>query len=75
METSYQTQRLKTFDMLNIAMQDKKTTIIILVVLSIISVFLVRLMSGEDNWICKNGQWITHGHPAGPPPDTRCGQN
>ena len=36
----------------------------------ILTLFMVRLFSGpEDAWI-KNGQgeWVKHGHPAGPPP-------
>jgi len=31
-----------------------------------------RLFSGEDNWICSNGQWIEHGHPSFPAPQEPC---
>lgn len=31
-----------------------------------------RLFSGEDNWICKNGVWIEHGHPSFPVPQEPC---
>lgn len=31
-----------------------------------------RLFSGEDNWICQNGQWIKHGQPSFPPPTVPC---
>ena len=40
------------------------------VVILIITLAMVRLFSGpEDTWI-KNerGEWVEHGHPAGPPP-------
>jgi uncharacterized membrane protein len=32
----------------------------------------LRLFSGEDGWICKNGQWIKHGQPSYPAPQTEC---
>jgi uncharacterized membrane protein len=31
-----------------------------------------RLFSGEDDWICSNGQWIQHGHPSFPAPQEPC---
>jgi hypothetical protein len=34
----------------------------------------VRFFSGEDNWICQNGQWIKHGNPNAPMPITGCGE-
>jgi len=43
----------------------------------ILLVFVVaglRLFSGEDNWICENGQWIQHGHPEASMPTTICQQ-
>lgn len=38
----------------------------------ILTIFTVRLFSGEDNWICQNGQWIMHGHPDFPMPTALC---
>jgi len=35
----------------------------------------MRFMSGEDNWICQNGQWIKHGNPSSPAPSTGCKNN
>ena len=32
----------------------------------------VRLFSGEDDWICKDGKWIQHGHPSFPAPTVEC---
>jgi len=43
--------------------------IIILVLLAFIS---IRFISGEDSWICQNGQWIRHGNPSSPMPTTIC---
>lgn len=40
--------------------------VIILLVLS------VRLASGEDDWICKDGQWVKHGQPSSPAPSGQC---
>ncbi|NUM25253.1 MAG: DUF2178 domain-containing protein [Candidatus Buchananbacteria bacterium] len=34
--------------------------------------FGVRLLSGEDDWICQNGQWVQHGNPSFPAPDVEC---
>lgn len=35
-------------------------------------VFSIRLFSGEDNWICQNGQWVAHGQPGFPAPERPC---
>lgn len=32
----------------------------------------VRLFSGEDDWICKNGTWVAHGRPSFPAPAIEC---
>lgn len=32
----------------------------------------LRLFSGEDTWLCQNGQWIQHGHPSLPAPTKIC---
>lgn len=54
----------------------KKTTIILLVVLAAVLIVAasIRFFSGEDNWICANGEWVKHGNPSVPKPATRCGQ-
>lgn len=44
---------------------------VILIILAGI-LFTIRLASGEDNWICKNGVWIKHGMPTAPKPDFPC---
>lgn len=30
----------------------------------------LRLLSGEDDWMCKDGQWVMHGHPSSPMPSS-----
>lgn len=32
----------------------------------------LRLLSGEDGWMCENGQWTKHGNPSFPAPQTKC---
>jgi len=32
----------------------------------------LRLFSGEDNWVCKNGQWVSHGNPSSSAPTAEC---
>jgi hypothetical protein len=53
----------------------KKLFLIIIVFIFVLlcAVVLLRLLSGEDNWICQNGEWIKHGQPSGPPPSKSCG--
>jgi uncharacterized membrane protein len=43
----------------------------ILVLLALIVAGL-RLFSGEDNWMCQNGEWVQHGHPDFPAPNVEC---
>lgn len=35
----------------------------------------LRLFSGEDDWLCANGQWIKHGNPSATMPTTECRVN
>jgi len=51
----------------------KNKFLFIIVVLSIIfGVFTLRLFSGEDNWVCQNGQWVKHGAPSFDAPKSIC---
>jgi uncharacterized membrane protein len=53
--------------------KNKNKFIIFAIIFAIIlSIFTLRLFSGEDNWICKNGKWIEHGHPSFPAPTVPC---
>lgn len=38
----------------------------------LVALFGVRVFSGEDNWICKDGQWQKHGNPSFPAPAVEC---
>lgn len=31
-----------------------------------------QFLSGEDGWICQDGEWVKHGNPAGPAPTALC---
>jgi len=32
----------------------------------------LRLVTGEDNWICQNGRWVAHGNPSAAMPVDKC---
>lgn len=40
--------------------------------LLVVSLAFLRIVSGEDEWICRNGQWVKHGAPSSPMPDQSC---
>ncbi len=47
--------------------------IVFMIVLSLFTaVFTVRFFSGEDDWICQNGQWVKHGSPNFEAPKSVC---
>lgn len=52
----------------------KKSVYIILaaILFSFLAVAALRLFSGEDNWICNNGEWVKHGQPDFPAPAADC---
>lgn len=31
-----------------------------------------QFLSGEDGWICQDGEWVKHGNPAGSAPTVSC---
>lgn len=53
---------------------DKKIiyTVIVLVLFMFLTVFSLLVFSGEDNWVCQNGEWIKHGQPSYPAPTAEC---
>jgi len=57
-----------------IAFLDKKMiyTVLFIVAFVAVVIFGLRLLSGEDDWICSNGQWIKHGQPDFPAPTVEC---
>ncbi|MCJ7740355.1 hypothetical protein MUP32_03500 [Candidatus Microgenomates bacterium] len=46
--------------------------IFLAIILVILSVMTIRLFSGEDDWMCQNGQWVKHSQPSSPMPQTEC---
>ncbi|MDD4027301.1 MAG: DUF2178 domain-containing protein [Candidatus Shapirobacteria bacterium] len=53
--------------------KNKNKFIIFAIILAIfLSIFTLRLFSGEDNWVCQNGQWIAHGRPDFAAPKSIC---
>jgi len=42
----------------------------ILVILA--SIFLIRILTPEDTWICDDGQWVRHGNPTQDMPIDAC---
>ena len=57
-----------------ISLTDKKLVYVVFVffLFVILAIASIRLFSGEDDWICKDGQWIAHGHPDFPAPTAQC---
>ncbi len=60
-------------------MQKNLKTIIIFIfcfiIISITSIVCLRIFSGEDGWICNNGEWIKHGNPFSAKPNASCGNS
>lgn len=53
--------------------KNKALLIFLAVIIGLLVImFNVRLLSGEDNWICDNGQWVKHGQPSTPMPIQPC---
>ncbi len=48
--------------------------IAIVVFLVVVTVGVIRIISGEDTWICVEGKWAQHGKPSSPIPTGFCGQ-
>jgi len=55
-------------------MNKKLSIAIAAVIFALAMLFGFRLLSGEDDWICQNGEWVEHGKPEAPKPTTPCPQ-
>lgn len=53
---------------------NKKFIYSIIIIIFLAGIFVVgaRFLSGEDDWICQNGQWTKHGNPSFPAPSVEC---
>jgi len=45
---------------------------VVLIIFVVVVIGTLRILSGEDNWICENGEWVMHGHPDAPAPTSKC---
>jgi hypothetical protein len=45
---------------------------LLIISLIILVVLTLRVVGGEDGWICSEGNWVSHGHPNSPQPTTPC---
>lgn len=43
-----------------------------IVAIILVSAVVLRLTSREDDWLCKNGDWVKHGQPRAPKPTALC---
>lgn len=48
------------------------TVIVGILGVCILTLFVVRLSTNEDTWVCENGTWIAHGQPSSPMPVSGC---
>lgn len=57
-----------------IKLTDKKLiyTIVVFIIFLAMAILSLRVFSGEDSWMCENGQWVEHGHPSYPAPQVEC---
>jgi len=46
----------------------------IVVLIAAAAIIIVRFSTPEDTWICENNQWVKHGNPSAPAPQTGCGE-
>jgi hypothetical protein len=52
-----------------------KRVLFFLLMLLILWLFVRFVIGGsEDNWICIDGQWVKHGSPSAPMPESGCGE-
>lgn len=49
---------------------------ILIAIVGLSAIFIARFLFGgdEDTWICVNNQWVKHGNPSKPMPQTGCGE-
>lgn len=52
----------------------KKYYLVILLAIFAFAIIIlgIRFFSGEDNWICQNGEWVKHGNPGSLKPTKAC---
>jgi len=55
---------------------EKMKKILLWLMILVLVWFFIRFVIGgsEDTWICVGGEWVKHGAPAAPMPETPCGK-
>jgi len=51
---------------------NKKMLVIFFILFVFLIIISLRVITGEDDWMCQNGVWVKHGQPNAPPPQTEC---
>jgi putative hemolysin len=53
----------------------KKILLYVILILAVVvlAIVIIRLLTPEDTWLCQDGGWVKHGHPAADKPATGCG--
>jgi hypothetical protein len=48
--------------------------LLLTLVIIVVAIFFLRFVVGgsEDDWICNDGQWVKHGVPSAPMPESPC---
>jgi len=54
------------------SIKGKVLTALGIVIIIMIIMAGLRLLSGEDDWMCQEGVWVQHGHPDFPAPSVEC---
>ena len=62
----------KFHDWLLISKNKNLIYFLVVLIFIFVSIFSLRLFSGEDTWVCQNGTWQKHGQPSFPAPSTLC---
>lgn len=58
----------------HVAMTDRRLIFGAFALALILGAFVAsaRFLTGEDTWICQNGEWVMHGAPSFPAPEVPC---
>ena len=51
---------------------NKKMLVIFLILFVFLVIISLRVITGEDNWLCQNGAWVKHGNPSAQMPSGEC---
>ncbi len=46
--------------------------VLFIISLMVLAILVLRVISGEDGWLCTSSGWVKHGNPDSPQPTTSC---